>query len=476
MKKKLITLCVLLAVLAALVGVYAAVSRIEDDSDAPITTATPQTVTVFTLNVSSMNALSYTHEGETLSFALDGNSWRWTDDTSLNLDSTKFAAMVTNMQPLTSTVKIDAPDAGMLSDFGYDMPSNTITLTDANGTHTLLIGNYNSYNNCYYAALNTTDVVYMIDAAIVESFSLGIRDLLSYDTLPAITASKLVSAKLTRGDQSRCYTQYGSGNPAWYTDSFTWFTARNSETEMPVSASAGSALSSALASLTFTECLSYYASEDAAAYGLDSPAVLEIAYRAAVETTDANGAAITVDVDRDAAILLGGVDAETGCYYATVEGSSLIYLLSGNALLGLLEPDAAPEAPLQVAPLNYDYVDKITFEAGVKRMTVSITHGAEPTYSIGGQPVEYSSLSSLFSAVSALSAESDTAESAADSAVSTTPTLRITVSFNRGAVEEGVLIVTPYNTNFDRVSFLGRDDQLISIRATEALIELIESY
>lgn len=477
MKKQAITLIALVAVLGLMIGAYFLVTKLGGEGEADVTAAPDNTITLLSVDVETLTALSYQLDGAEMRFTLENNSWRWSEDASLNLSGDKFFAMVEGMMPLTSTVKIEAPTAEQLKTFGLDVPANRVTLTDSSGTHTLLIGSYNSYNACCYAAVDSTDTVYMIPATVAEGFGCTVHDLLAYDALPTITAGKIDSVTLTRGGNSTAYTYYGSGNPNYYTDTFKWFAARGSDAPVAVSTGAGNSLSSAITSLAFSDCVSYRAAEDAAKYGLTDPAKLTIAYRATVTKTDANtGVETSTDTAHGTTLLIGSVDPETGCYYATVEGSSLIYLLSSSALPGLLEPQNGFDLPTQIAPVNYNLVNKITFEAGVRRLTVTIGHEAEPTYTVGGETVEYASLSSLFSAVQSLSAESDTAESAPGAGESSTPRLRISFSFNQGEPREAVLTVTPYNTNFDRVSFMGRDDQLISIRDTESLIKLVEAY
>ncbi len=477
MKKQAITLIALVAALGLMIGAYFLVTSLGGEGESTVTTAADNTVTLLSVDVETMTALSYLLDGEEMSFTVENGAWRWSEDKSLNLDGAKFYAMIEGMMPLTSTVKIDAPTAEQLTAFGLDAPTNRVTLADGSGTHTLILGDYNSYNACYYAALDSTDTVYMIPATVAEGFVYDIYALLAYDALPAITAGKIDSVTLTRGADSTTYTYYGSGNPNYYTDTFKWFAAHGSDAPIAVSTTAGNSLSSAITSLAFTDCVSYHAAEDAAKYGLADPAKLTVNYRATVTTTDPNtGVESSTDVSHSTTVLIGNVDPNTGCYYATVEGSSLIYLLSSSALPELLEPAEALALPTQIAPVNYNFVNKLTFEAGIKRLTVTIGHDAETTYTVGGEQVEYVGLAGIFNALQSLSAESTTTESAPDTRESTTPRLRISFTFNQGEPREAELTVTPYNTNFDRVSFLGRDDQLISIRDTEKLIELVEGY
>ncbi|MBR7185773.1 MAG: DUF4340 domain-containing protein [Clostridia bacterium] len=477
MKKKAITLIALLAVLALMIGAYFLAVKSGGEGQDTVTSAPAQTYTLFSLDVETMTALSYLHDGETLSFSLENNAWRWDADQTLNLDSAYFAAMVSGLQPLTSAVCIAAPDAELLNSFGLSQPSNTVVMTDGTGTHTLYIGNYNSYNGCYYAAMETTDTVYMIPAATAEAFHYAITDLLAFDTLPAITAGKIDSVTLTRGEASRTYTYFGSGNPDCYTDTFKWFAANADDPMTAVSTAAGNSLSSAITALAFSECLSYHAEADAAAYGLDQPARLTVSYRTAVKNTNPEtGVETSTDVSQTKTLLIGSIDPVSGCYYATVEGSSMIYLLASPALPELLEPDRALSLPTQIAPVNYNFVNKIAFQTPAERLTVTLSHAGETTYTVSGETVEYSTLSALFSAMQSLSAESNTAESAPDAAESAAPRLQVSFTFSQGEPRQAELVITPYNANFDRVSFLGRDDQLISIRDTEALVKLAEGY
>lgn len=478
MKKQAITLIALVAALGLLVGAYFLVLGNVDEGDDGAVTAAPDALeTLCSLDVESMTALSYLLDGEAMNFTIEQGAWRWDKDASLNLDGAKFYTMVEGLIPLESKVTIEAPTAEQMATFGLDAPRNVITFVDKSGTHTLTIGNYNSYNGCTYATFDRTDVAYMIPAETADAFVYDIHDLLAYDALPAITAGKIDSVTLTRGDAATVYTYYGSGNPNYYTDTFKWFAKQSGGEEIAVSTTAGNSLSSGITALSWSECLSYTASADAAKYGLDAPATLTIAYRATVTTTDPNtGVESSTDVPTTKTILIGHVDPDSGCYYATVEGSSLIYLLGNSALPTLLEPTAALALPTQIAPVNYSLVNKLTLEGGVKRLTVTVGHEGETTYSVGGEPVEYASLANLLNAIQSLVAEANVADVPADAKASTTPTLRISFTFTQGEPREATLTVTPHSTNFDRVSFLGRDDQLISIRDTEKLVELLEDY
>lgn len=164
----------------------------------------------------------------------------------------------------------------------------------------------------------------MISASVAEGFGLGITELLVYNTLPSISSGKISSVTLSRGEDSPYLHLLWQRKSCLLYRYLKWFAADNDGQQTAVATSAGNSLSSAITSLAFDDCVSYCAEEDAAKYGLDVPAVLTIVYRATVETTDATtGETVSTDVERSASLLVGSVDETSGCYYATVEGSSL---------------------------------------------------------------------------------------------------------------------------------------------------------
>lgn len=335
-KRKGVGLIALLAVLIVLCGLYFVVSRLDLDGDSVDTPPVETTVTVFAADADSFSAISYVCEGETLSFTLANDSWRWEANPALTLDTEAFTSMITALGAVTSTVKIDSPDAGMLAEFGLDNPRQTVTFTDKMGTHTLLIGNYNSFNQCYYAARNTTNTVYMIDRTVAGAFGMPITDLVTYDTLPLIAESEVTAITVTRGNDRLTYTFQGAESE----DCFFWHAVQGDNASAPLSVEAGEELSHMVSCLEFTDCVSLNRTADAAKYGLGDPAEMTIDYRTLVQTTDASGNTVSAEVDKTLTLLLGDVDPESGCYYATLPESGLIYLLTSAVSPDLMEPIA----------------------------------------------------------------------------------------------------------------------------------------
>lgn len=335
-KRKGVGLIALLAVLVILCGLYFVVSRLDLDGESTDNIPAATTATVFAADAKTFSAISYLCEGEPLSFTLENGSWRWEGNPSLSLDAETFTAMIGALESVTSSVKIDSPGTEKLAEFGLDAPRQQVTFTDKMGTHTLLIGGYNSFNHSYYAARNNTDTVYMIDGTVAGAFGMPITDLVLYDTLPLIVESEISAMTVTRGGDRLTYTFHGAESE----DGFFWRAAQGDNPPKAISVEAGEELSSMVSYLEFTDCVSLDRGADAAKYGLDAPAEMTIAYRTLVQTTDSAGNTVSTEVDKTLTLLLGDVDPESGCYYATLPESGLIYLLTSAVSPALMEPTA----------------------------------------------------------------------------------------------------------------------------------------
>lgn len=334
-KRKGVGLIALLAVLVILCGLYFVVSRLDLDGNDVDTIPAATTATVFAADAKTFSAISYLCEGEQLSFTLENGSWRWEGNPTLSLDAEAFTAMIGALESVTSSVKIDSPDTEKLAEFGLDAPRQQVTFTDKMGTHTLLIGGYNSFNHSYYAARNNTDTVYMIDGTVAGAFGMPITDLVLYDTLPLIVESEISAMTVTRGADRLTYTFLGAESE----DGF-WHAAQGDNAPRAISVEAGEKLSSMVSYLEFTDCVSLDRGADAAKYGLDAPAEMTIDYRTLVQTTDSAGNTVSTEVDKTLTLLLGAVDPESGCYYATLPESGLIYLLTSAVSPDLMDPSA----------------------------------------------------------------------------------------------------------------------------------------
>ena len=174
-KKQFIVVLILLVVAVAaylLLHVYndkkEAKEEAEEDAD---------TITITDFDADDVTAFSYQLNGETLSFTKDGDNWLYDGDASLDLDEDSITSMLSAISNLTTEEALEEYDS--LSDYGLDTPSNTITVTTADGTITLLAGNQNEITNSYYMMTGDSDMVYLISTDLNSIFSSAVDDLIA---------------------------------------------------------------------------------------------------------------------------------------------------------------------------------------------------------------------------------------------------------------------------------------------------------
>ena len=174
-KKQFIVVLILLVVAVAaylILHVYndkkEAKEEAEEDAD---------TITITDFDADDVTAFSYQLNGETLSFTKDGDNWLYDGDTSLDLDEDSITSMLSAVSNLTTEEALEEYDS--LSDYGLDTPSNTITVTTADGTITLLAGNQNEITNSYYMMTGDSDTVYLISTDLNSTFSSAVDDLIA---------------------------------------------------------------------------------------------------------------------------------------------------------------------------------------------------------------------------------------------------------------------------------------------------------
>lgn len=174
-KKQFIVVLILLVVAVAaylILHVYndkkEAKEEAEEDAD---------TITITDFDTDDVTAFSYQLNGETLSFTKDGDNWLYDGDTSLDLDEDSITSMLSAVSNLTTEEALEEYDS--LSDYGQDTPSNTITVTTADGTITLLAGNQNEITNSYYMMTGDSDTVYLISTDLNSTFSSAVDDLIA---------------------------------------------------------------------------------------------------------------------------------------------------------------------------------------------------------------------------------------------------------------------------------------------------------
>lgn len=126
---------------------------------------------------SSETEVSEIESSETESSETEAVQWVCDNDPELKLNTSKITTMLGCITSITASEKFDADTD--VSDFGFDTPQNTITMTTDDNTYTIVVGAKNAMLSQYYIKVN--DDVYLSSTTIPSQFAVTLDDLIQSD-------------------------------------------------------------------------------------------------------------------------------------------------------------------------------------------------------------------------------------------------------------------------------------------------------
>ncbi len=114
---------------------------------------------------------------ETESSETEDVQWVCDNDPELKLNTSKITTMLGCITSITASEKFDADTD--VSDFGFDTPQNTITMTTDDNTYTIVVGAKNAMLSQYYIKVN--DDVYLSSTTIPSQFAVTLDNLIQSD-------------------------------------------------------------------------------------------------------------------------------------------------------------------------------------------------------------------------------------------------------------------------------------------------------
>lgn len=121
------------------------------------------------------NGTDSTEESE--SSETEDVQWVCDNDPELKLNTSKITTMLGCITSITASEKFDADTD--VSDFGFDTPQNTITMTTDDNTYTIVVGAKNAMLSQYYVKVN--DDVYLSSTTIPSQFAVTLDNLIQSD-------------------------------------------------------------------------------------------------------------------------------------------------------------------------------------------------------------------------------------------------------------------------------------------------------
>lgn len=172
-KKQMIVIIIILILFVAAYFGMRSYNAKQEEKEAAETEA--EKIYVTELKKDDITAFSYQTDGETLSFVKEEDTWKCENDETLTLDETAISTMLSTVATLEAAESVE--DAGELSEYGFDTPTNVITLTTEKGTTTLTIGMNNSITDQYYMTKDGDDSLYLVSSGVPAAFEKTLADL-----------------------------------------------------------------------------------------------------------------------------------------------------------------------------------------------------------------------------------------------------------------------------------------------------------
>ncbi len=126
---------------------------------------------------SGTDSTEESESSETEASEAEDVQWVCDNDPELKLNTSKITTMLGCITSITASEKFDADTD--VSDFGFDTPQNTITMTTDDNTYTIVVGAKNAMLSQYYIKVN--DDVYLSSTTIPSQFAVTLDNLIQSD-------------------------------------------------------------------------------------------------------------------------------------------------------------------------------------------------------------------------------------------------------------------------------------------------------
>ena len=185
MRKKQVTLCVLLAVFAAVSITAVLVSRHEEKVEQIKNSGE----TILTIPIDTVTALSWTNEDGTFSFT-KGEAWTYDGDFAFPVDEEKVNELLAQFEDFAAASVIN--DVEDYAQYGLDEPICTISITAGEETYTVELGDFSKMDEQRYVSIGDGKA-YLVNHDPLDEFYAVLRDMILDDTIPEFDTAKQIA-------------------------------------------------------------------------------------------------------------------------------------------------------------------------------------------------------------------------------------------------------------------------------------------
>lgn len=363
-KKALIIAIICLAAAAVLYLLVVKLSQRSEDAD-----SSDDSLVISSVDSGQITAISYEKDGKSLSFRKEDGTWYNAEDKSFPVDQDSLTTMTNALGAVSATRKLDSPED--LSEYGLDSPVLTVRYMASDGKEAeFTVGDTNDAAGGSYLKISGDDAVYLVASDFADTFNSDIYQLADMESFPTITSDSITDINVKSGSHTLEIKNDSNGGRT---------VLENGEEKENCASSSVTQFINTVTGITFKSHVEYNC-KDLSKYGLDKPtADISVDYTTA-ETVDSedsdsskieNGAAETaatsagnaaetaVESTQETAdteetesetetvqvakqlILHIGSQNEDGDYYAALDGSKEVHVVSGDTVKELIEKKAA---------------------------------------------------------------------------------------------------------------------------------------
>ncbi|MDE5780790.1 MAG: DUF4340 domain-containing protein [Lachnospiraceae bacterium] len=471
MKKKKVMPFIILAVLfVALIISYSFLVKYNKEQEE---TTGEESESIISCQSSSILNISITNPSGTMKFDYDisGSVWKYTDDEAFPLEESYITSLLGNACALNAARHLE-DTLDNISEYGLDNPQYTLSISGDEGTEiTLYIGDSNSTGN-YYAYLDGSSTVYMIDSTLPDALGKSLNDIVKLEELPSISTSDVYSIEFN----GNTYEYFEGGNPQYdYTNSNNWFKKMDDGSYKAMDTQEINNVLTSITGIAYTGCADYNVTqEELTQYGLDEANAKKIVERYYVTESgtseeQSESSSETESATEDNIVkepheitFYVGSKNEDGNYYVKSSEGTAVNLVAADTIDAILGAEETSLISKNVLSINLDIVKSMI--VAVNGKTFNVVENGEVT--------DTDKYDSIYQDINAVTAESTISDNTAIQPVQ--PELTVTYTVDSEYFNTVTMEYTQYNGSFYQVTINGNTELLVVKSAVDNIISKLQ--
>ena len=358
---------------------------------------------ILEIPVDSLTALSWDHDGETLSFHKDGEGWHYEGDEEFPVSAYTLESMAAPFERFSAAFRIDEVED--YSQYGLEQPVLTIGITAAEQDYTVRVGAFSQMDDQRYVDIGDGSVYLVYHDPMME-FDVGLRQVIDHESQPYFEGADRITFTGKENYIIEAEPEQGQS----YREDDVYF-VRQDGIYRPLSTAAVNSYLSTISLLHLTDYKTYTAdAEDLGDYGLDAPELtIQVDY-----TPEDTQETFLLHMARDPKALQEAQQAEDPesvpvPVYARVGDSRIIYEIGQVDYDSLMACGYDDLRHQEIFPASIDDVTAmtVTLEGQQYRIESAMDEEDDRLFTFGGQEVDGSL---ILSALRSLNVEEFTQE------------------------------------------------------------------